>query len=203
MASMARAHDELLLGEWACLGILYPAPAHGFAVAARLAPTADVGRVWSLSRPLTYRSLDQLAARGYVHAVGEEPGIAGGKRTILAATRRGRAQLRGWLARPVPHLRDLRSELLLKLVLAEGCGIDVSAMLERQREQVEPMAAAFAAQVRDADAVDVVTLWRRESSSAALRFLDQLTHRGETGPARRDNRRRDNRRMDDRRIDNR
>ena len=33
------------------------------------------------------------ADRGFVHAVGEEPGIAGGNRTILAATRSGRAQL--------------------------------------------------------------------------------------------------------------
>ena len=60
------APDALLLGEWACLGVLYAGPAHGFAVAARLKPAGDVGRVWSLSRPLTYRSLDQLAGRGYV-----------------------------------------------------------------------------------------------------------------------------------------
>ncbi|MBI5088623.1 MAG: PadR family transcriptional regulator, partial [Actinobacteria bacterium] len=98
--STTRTTEQLLLGEWACLGILYPAPAHGFAVAARLKPSGDIGRVWSLSRPLTYRSLEQLAARGYVHAVGEEPGIAGGNRTILAATRTGRAQLRRWLAAP-------------------------------------------------------------------------------------------------------
>jgi hypothetical protein len=37
---------------------------------------------------------------------------------------------------PVAHLRDVRSELLLKLVLADICGIDVSAMLEKQRERV-------------------------------------------------------------------
>src|SRR6478672_10306747 len=111
------ASEQLLLGEWACLGILYEGPAHGFAIASRLKPEGDVGRVWSLSRPLTYRSLDQLAVRGHIHPIGEEPGIAGGNRTILAATRQGRAALRKWLATPVPHLRDLRSELLLKLIL--------------------------------------------------------------------------------------
>ena len=68
--------DQLLPGEWACLGILYPAPAHGFAIATRLKPDGDVGRVWSLSRALTYRSLDQLELRGHIKAVGEEPGIA-------------------------------------------------------------------------------------------------------------------------------
>ncbi len=172
---MSRAtQQQLLLGEWACLGILYPAPSHGFAIAARLKPGGDVGRVWSLSRALTYRSLVQLADRGYVHAVGEEPGIAGGNRTILAATRSGRAQLRKWLDTPVAHFRDLRSELLLKLVIADLCGIAIGDMLDRQHAHIEAMAAAMAAQVDDDAAVDVVDVWRQEASQAALRFLRRL-----------------------------
>jgi DNA-binding PadR family transcriptional regulator len=169
--------QRLLLGEWACLGILYPAPTHGFAVAARLKPSGDVGRVWSMSRPLTYRSLDQLSARGYIRPLGEEPGIAGGNRTILAATRSGRAQLRKWLDTPVAHLRDLRSELLLKLVLADICGVDVGTMLHRQRDTIEQLAAALARQIDASDPVDVVALWRGESSRAALRFVDRLARR--------------------------
>jgi DNA-binding PadR family transcriptional regulator len=165
--------QHLLLGEWACLGILFTGPMHGFAVAARLKPTGDVGRVWSLSRALTYRSLDQLTERGYVQAVGVEPGIAGGNRTILAATRSGRAQLRSWLATPVTHLRDLRSELLLKLVVAEICAIDVSAMLESQHAHVAELSEAIDAQV-EAQPDDIVLLWRSESSKAALRFLEHL-----------------------------
>ena len=165
--------NELLLGAWACLGIVYPKPIHGFAIAARLKPTGDVGRVWSLSRPLTYRSLDQLATRGYIHTVGEEPGIAGGNRTILAATRTGRAQLRRWLTTPVAHLRDLRSELLLKLVLAQNCEIDTSAMLEAQRTHIERLAAALHDPAAD-DTLDVVALWRQEASSAALRFVERV-----------------------------
>ena len=166
--SVARTTDEqLLLGEWACLGILCQGPSHGFAVAGRLKPGGDVGRVWSLSRPLTYRSLDQLVQRGYAHPVGEERGIAGGNRTILAATRQGRARLRRWLGEPVLHLRDLRSELLLKLVLAEQCGIDVSAMLDRQRAVITDISSALSA-----TADDIVVLWRREASEAALRFVD-------------------------------
>lgn len=175
MVSVSRTNEQqLLLGEWACLGILYPAPTHGFAIAARLKPSGDVGRVWSLSRPLTYRSLEQLTTREYVHAIGEEPGIAGGNRTILAATRTGRAQLRKWLATPVVHLRDLRSELLLKMVIAGICEIDLTTMLERQRTHIRQMSVTLAAQANSSDAVDVVALWRSESSQAALRFLDQV-----------------------------
>ena len=169
---------ELLLGEYACLGILYPAPTHGFAIAARLKPTGDVGRVWSLSRPLTYRSLDQLAARGYIHAIGEEPGIAGGNRTILAATRSGRALLRKWVNTPVAHLRDVRSELLLKLIVADICDIDLTDMLQRQRAHVEAMSADLLEQIRRKP-TDIAALWRNELTQAALRFLDQLpTTRG-------------------------
>ena len=166
--------DELLLGEWACLGILNPAPTHGFAIAARLKPDGDVGRVWSLSRPLTYRSLHVLQERGYVEAVGEEPGTAGGPRTILAATRTGRARLRRWLATPVAHQRDLRSELLLKLVIADLCGIDVGKMLVAQRERVARSTALAHGDRADRPPIAPVALWRLELSRAALRFLDQL-----------------------------
>jgi DNA-binding PadR family transcriptional regulator len=167
------AAEQLLLGEWACLGILYQGPTHGFAIAARLKPDGDIGRVWSVSRPLTYRSLEQLTLRGHVHPIGEERGIAGGNRTILAATRQGRAALRRWLATPVAHLRDLRSELLLKLVIAEQCGIDVTAMLAAQRERIVDVAGGLDARASAARR-DVVALWRHESSIAALRFIDQL-----------------------------
>lgn len=171
---MARTRDDdLLLGEWACLGILYPAPSHGFAIAGRLKPTGDVGRVWSLSRALTYRSLEQLTIRGYVEPVGEEPGIAGGNRTILSATRSGRAQLRRWLATPVEHLRDLRSELLLKMILADACRIDITSMLVAQRDHIAGLSEVIATQV-DEEPGDAVLLWRSEFSDAALRFLDRV-----------------------------
>ena len=173
MVKLGRTTEQLLLGEWACLGVLYPTPTHGFAIAARLKPNGDVGRVWSLSRALTYRSLDQLAQRDYIRPIGEEPGIAGGNRTILRATRTGRAQLRKWLATPVVHLRDLRSELLLKLIIAEICDIDIDSMLDEQHAHIASLAEVITTHL-EAQPDDVVALWRRESSSAALRFLERL-----------------------------
>lgn len=171
MGAMARsAANDLLLGEWACLGILASAPSHGFAVAARLKPDADIGRIWSLSRALTYRSLDQLALRGLIRPIGEEPGIAGGNRTVLTVTRQGRDQFRRWLHTPVEHLRDLRSELLLKIVLAADNGIDISDTLAAQRALV----ADFVANFERSSSSDIVQLWRQESAAAALRFLQRL-----------------------------
>jgi DNA-binding PadR family transcriptional regulator len=166
--------DALLLGEWACLGILAHAPAHGYEIAVRLAPEGDVGRVWSLSRSLTYRALDQLAQRDLVVAVGEERGIAGGNRTILALTRRGRSTLRRWLKTPVPHFRDVRGELLLKLVLCDMANVDPFPLLVAQRAVFAPMVDTLASARRTKAGSDPVALWRYESSRAALRFVDRL-----------------------------
>ena len=136
------------------------------------APTATSGGSGTLSRPLTYRAIDQLTGRAWIEAVGEEPGARGPNRTILAATRSGRAQLRTWLRTPVEHLRDLRSELLLKLVFADQLGVDLGDMLERQRAIVDDLATALSE--RAADETDVVHVWRAEATAAAQRFLDRV-----------------------------
>lgn len=169
---------EVPIGEWACLGILVERPAHGWAVAGRLRPDGDVGRVWHLSRPLTYRALDQLALRGWVAPCGEEPGAAGPNRTILAVTALGHEQFRRWIDTPTRHHRDLRSHLLLKLVLAERLGIDPTAMLAGQRDLVDRLVDALDTDHDtdhdDARRPDVVRLWRLESARAARRFLEHL-----------------------------
>jgi DNA-binding PadR family transcriptional regulator len=169
---MARTRsDSLLLGEWACLGILAQAPAHGYDVAMRLAPTGNVGRVWSLSRSLTYRALDQLGQRNLIAPIAEEKGKAGGVRTILAPTKEGRAAVKRWLREPVGHIRDVRGELLLKLVLSE----DPQSLLEAQRAHFAPVVEALTT-TGDArqPATDPVAVWRYESSRAVLRFIDRM-----------------------------
>ena len=163
-----------LLGEWACLGLLAVAPSHGFAVAARLAPSGDIGRVWSMSRPLTYRAIDQLVERGLVEQVGTEPGRAGGPRSVMAPTSLGRKVLDDWLTSPVEHLRDLRTELLVKLVLLESLGRPAGALLRSQRTVVAGAAEALEARAATAPSPDAVAVWRAESAAAALRFLDRL-----------------------------
>lgn len=174
MSRSAREPDDLLLGEWACLGLLYAKPSHGFAVAARLKPDQDVGRIWSLTRPLTYRALEQLESHKYIAETGQEAGLAGGNRTLMRATNAGRAIFRNWLASPVVHLRDFRSELLLKIVLADECDIDVSKMLVQQRKTVVVLSNNIEAALQAAKGNDVVLQWRREIAEATLRFIDTL-----------------------------
>jgi len=167
-----RHDDELRLGEWACLACVAERPAHGFAVAAWLAPTGELGRVVALSRSLTYRALELLAARSMVEVVGEERGRNGLTRTVYGATDRGRAALGDWLGDAVDDVTAAWPELLLKVVVHRRLGVDVAPLVERQRAVLAPMLVALeGASERGADVVDV---WHDESVRAALRFLDRV-----------------------------
>ena len=83
---------SLTLGEHGVLAMLAEEPRHGWAIVRALAPDGALGRIWTLSRPLTYRAMDNLAARGLVRATGTEPGD-GPRRTILTATASGRREV--------------------------------------------------------------------------------------------------------------
>ena len=174
MSRQARESHDLLLGEWACLGLLYKKPSHGFAIAARLKPGSDIGRIWSLTRPLTYRALEQLQIHGYIEESGEEAGLAGGNRTLLTITKPGRAIFRTWINTPVVHLRDMRSELLLKLILADECGINLTEMLKTQRKNIKILQRNIESSLENSNKNDAVLVWRREIAEATLRFIDSL-----------------------------
>jgi PadR family transcriptional regulator AphA len=162
------AATELSLADAVCLTLVAHEPRHGWSIVKALAPDGDVGRVWSLSRPLTYRALDTLAGAGLIEAQGSEPG-SGPPRTIWRATTKGRRLSRNWLRRPVSHLRDMRTEFLLKLELG-------APPHELARAQLDAFAPAFAGLqgLADADPADVVARWRVESAEATRRFLQSL-----------------------------
>lgn len=158
------------LSEWVCLALVAEAPTHGWAIARVLAPDGGIGRVWSLSRPLTYRALDQLVTDGLVDRAGVEH-ARGPARTILTATPTGRRAARRWLRTPIGHLRDVRTELLCKLVLSDRAGLDPQPLLEAQRAAFEPAFDALTKRTRGKEA-DAVDRWRHASSEAVRRFLE-------------------------------
>lgn len=160
------------LPEWACLGILVAdGDVHGWSIARRLRPEGDIGRIWQVSRAVTYRSVDALVERGWVEAVGAQSG-EGPTRTILGATPSGRGAFARWLDTPVVHLRDLRSELLLKLVFAQRIGHDTAGMLRGQIAVIDTALDRLDAHTQPDD---LVMRWRIEAAHAARRFVrDQL-----------------------------
>ena len=167
---MARPADTpLRLADYACLAAVAEGAEHGWAVGSLLARTGEVGRIWSLSRPLTYRSIDVLVDRKLLTRRGTTQG-RGGERTLLRITAAGRRALTGWLDTPVEHLRDVRTELLLKLVLRQRAGLPIPPLLEVQHERLSPAIDALTGR----PATDIVDLWRRENATAVRRFLTAL-----------------------------
>ena len=158
---------ERPLTEWVVLGLLAEAPTHGFALARLLAPGGEVGRVWSASRPLTYRAIDQLAADGLIEPVRTESG-RGPQRTVHELTDAGRAELAAWLRTPVPRFRDVRAVLLAKLLLLERAGRSTRRLRAAQRKAFAPLLA----EVRARPPIDAVARWRRAQAEAIAAFLD-------------------------------
>jgi DNA-binding PadR family transcriptional regulator len=159
------------LAERICLGLVCtsPEPVHGWALVRELAPDGAIGRIWSLSRPLTYRAIDQLVGAGLIRSGGQARG-QGGERTLLAPTAAGSRVVVRWLDDPVAHLREVRTELLVKLAIAERAGRDTTVLIDAQRRAFAPLFAALAERGPD----DVVDRWRQTSARAVRSFLEEL-----------------------------
>jgi PadR family transcriptional regulator AphA len=127
--------------------------------------------VWTVSRPLVYRSLATLLSAGLLEESGDGARERGPQRTIVRATRRGRAALRRWLDQPVDHVREVRSELLVKLALLDRAGRTSEALVERQLERLAPVFAAVSGKPAGEGFESVLATWRREQALAVQRFL--------------------------------
>jgi DNA-binding PadR family transcriptional regulator len=174
------------LPEWTVLAVVAQQPTHGFAIAQLTTPDGELGRVWQIPRPVIYRAIGRLAEAGLIVPTGVEPG-QGPQRTIYAATEEGVTSAAHWLTTPVGHVREFRSQLLLKLALLHRRSVNVAPLIQRQREVLAPIAAAIDAE-RAEDSFDAILLaWRRATAAAALAFLDdaagQLPAREEGYPA--------------------
>jgi DNA-binding PadR family transcriptional regulator len=161
---------EMSLNDWAVLACLAERPRHGYDVAAELAPGAELGAVWRVPRQRVYRALDRLVALGLAEAGRLEPGEGGPPRQVFRATGAGRARLHEWLGHPVAHLREVRSALLLKLVVSRRLGVDVRPLVEAQRGAFGDALAALAAPPGE----DPVAVWRHHSAAAVAALLDTL-----------------------------
>jgi PadR family transcriptional regulator AphA len=172
---MPRSRDELTAGEWAVLALLDEEPTHGFALARLLAPGGEVGRVWSVRRPLVYRAIDNLSGMDLVRTKATVPSSTGPQRTVLDATPAGRAALTAWLSEPVAHVRDARSLLMLKLLFLGRRDGDPRGLLTAQRERFADLAEGLSAAAEQAEGFDrALALWRLQSTTGALRFVETM-----------------------------
>jgi PadR family transcriptional regulator AphA len=166
---------ELAPGEWSVLALLSNAPAHGWALAKELSRSGEVGRVWAVARPLVYRALELLESRGLIEPVGTERGARGPNRSLFRATALGRDELADWLSKPVDHIRDVRSLLLLKLVLIDRAGLESRPLLEAQRAHTVPAVTALDERLAASVGTEhVFVRFRLETTRAVVSFIDGL-----------------------------
>jgi len=166
---------SLSLNEWAVLGLVAEGETHGFAVSRGFAAAGLIGRIWTIPRPLVYRAIATLVARGLVVETGTAPGAGAPTRRLVSITLAGRAAVGEWLETPVAHVRDARSELLLKLLLLDRAGIDAKPLMRAQSVLVEPMLASLRGQLERNDGFEsTIVRWRIYTTEALARFLDDL-----------------------------
>ncbi|MEV4582937.1 helix-turn-helix transcriptional regulator [Nonomuraea jabiensis] len=162
----------LSLTEWIVLALVAEGPTYGFAVARLTAPTGAVGAIWQVPRPRVYRALDRLADLALIEPCGSEPGKGGPQRTVFTATAAGVSAVGGWLICPVEHIRDIRTEFLIKFALLRRSGADPRPLLDAQAERIEPIVLSLRRQRDQAHGFDhVVAAWRYETAEAALRLM--------------------------------
>jgi tRNA (adenine37-N6)-methyltransferase len=171
------------LPEWAALGLLCEGPTHGWAIAQALQPKGEIGRVHSSTRPLVYRALTQLREAGLAEVRGTSASDVGPARTTLGATRRGRSAFQRWRGSPVEHVRNLRSELMLKLLFHDRAGLDPTALLNEQERALAQTERALGLMLESADGFDrTLVLWRLSVGRAALSFVEALLDRRSVEP---------------------
>jgi len=162
------------LGTWAVLGLLCERDTHGWALVRAMAPQGEIGRVWSIRRALVYRTVGLAIDDGLVERAGVEQGARGSMRTLLRATPTGRRAFERWLAEPVAHVRDLRSELLLKLLFAQRSGRDPTPVLQAQRAILTETIKGLQSRPIGEEPPEVtLRSFRVETARAGQRFVDQ------------------------------
>jgi DNA-binding PadR family transcriptional regulator len=177
----AELDAQLSLAEWLVLSLVCERPAHGFALAALLGPEGEMGRVWRVPKPVVYRALQRLERLGLVRTTEQQPSSHGPVRSLVDVTSAGRDAAAAWLCRPAGHNREVRSELLVKLALLARSGADPQPLLDAQREQLIPVARALQERLDAATGFDrTLILWRSETMTATLRFLDAMGARAAT-----------------------
>ena len=170
------ARADLSPGDWAVLAVIAEQPNHGYGIAQLLAPTGDFGRVWSMSRQRVYHAIEKLQQHGLVETTGTEQRRAR-QRRVITITPAGTALIAAWLVEPVEHVRDIRSDLMLKLLIHYRAGTTTTRLLRAQMRLISAQIEGTRRNLQAARGFERTLLqWRLHTAEATERFLDeQLT----------------------------
>ena len=176
---MPRTKAAPTAAEYAVLGVLREAPAHGYRLAQNFAPNQGLGLLYPLEQSAVYGLLHELEARGLIAGQLESNGPRP-PRTLFSITTAGDAHLREWLAVPIEPLHRLRLDFLLKLYFTtrqdpSGAAGLVSGQLAVGERYIADLDAELSR--LDADSLEYLIL---ESKRAAVdSFITWLRSRHE------------------------
>ena len=163
------ARQDAQLARDVVLALLNEKPRHGWAIHEELAPNGEIGRAWTLSRQLVYRAIDSLEETGLVRRAAPKDG-GGADRVIISPTARGKKHATAWLDQPVEHLRDVRTELVVKIMLRRRASLPIASFIIEQEAAFSEVLSA----IESVPATTAVDMWRHESASAVKRYLVQI-----------------------------
>jgi DNA-binding PadR family transcriptional regulator len=174
---------RLSLAEGLVLCLVGEGPTYGLILARLLVPDGSLGQIWSVPKAMVYYTLQQLELLGLIRATGEQQASLGKARSVCEITPAGRAAAEAWLSTPVDHVREVRSELMVKLALRDRAGADSRPLVRAQLARLVPAAAALDDRLRTATGFErTLVLWRHEAMTATLQFLTVLS-RGRPAPS--------------------
>jgi DNA-binding PadR family transcriptional regulator len=187
----ARAGDpnggerRLSLTEGLVLCLVSEGSTYGLILARLLAPDGSLGQIWSVPKGVVYYTLQQLELLGLIRMTAEHRTGSGRARSFCEVTPAGRAAAEAWLRVPADHVRDVRSELMVKLALHNRSGSDSRPLVRAQLARLAPAADALEDRLRTVTGFErTIVLWRHEAMTATMQFLTALATRRRRAPAR-------------------
>ena len=169
-------NSQLSLIEATCLALIGQGSTHGYDIAKRFHPEGDIGEVFTQTNPVVYRALKSLETAQLVKST-DALGVRKQLKFALSVTEEGERIFGNWLNAPAIHIRDLRTEFLVKLHLRELAGLKQRKFIALQRDALENVLSHLLAN----PSRSAVAIWRREQARAVARFLDELA--GEESPS--------------------
>ena len=161
----------------ACLALVRFGLQHGYPIAQEFAEEGSVGVVLTATRPVVYRELALLETRGLLAARADR-GARGQAKKTLKLTAAGNKALDAWLSEPVSHIRDMRTEFLVKVMMRQKLDMPIASFVSTQRDALADVIHTLGRSNDDS----LVSVWRREQARAVVRFLDELEGRQAASP---------------------
>ena len=129
------------------LGLLEAQTSYGYHLLDQFRSTEQLGRIWNLSTSQLYATLKRLEREELIEGR-EESRPDAPMRTVYWLTERGRDELYRWLneSDPAPSTRNIRTEFLSRLYIAELLGQSSGPIIDAQRRACERYRDSLASQ---------------------------------------------------------